>query len=100
MEGIVSILPDPFYQMVETLWHEVDRDCSLHQVKPGDIPHFSWHVAETYHKQKLAPILKDLCDQTQPFTVKTAGIGMFTAEKCVLYISLVTDANLLQFHAR
>lgn len=100
MEGIVSILPDPYYKIVEALWNEVDQDCGLHQVKPGDIPHFSWHVAETYDTRKLTPILKKFCDQARPFTVKTAGLGMFTAEKCVLYISLVTDMNLLQFHTR
>lgn len=100
MEGVVSILADPFYQMVETLWREVDKDCGLQNVKPSDIPHFSWHVAETYHEQKLASILEAVCAETQPFMVRTAGLGMFTAEKCVLYISLITNQKLLRFHKR
>jgi 2'-5' RNA ligase len=100
MEGVVTILGEPYYEMVETIWRQVDGACSLHCVKATDIPHFSWHVAETYPEGRLASILEETCADAQPFWVKTAGLGIFTAEKCVLYISMVTDSTLIQFHKR
>jgi len=98
MEGVVTILGEPFYEMVETIWRNVDAVCGLASVKATDIPHFSWHVAETYPEEKLAAILEETCAKAQPFWVMTAGLGIFTAEKCVLYISMVTDSTLIQFH--
>jgi len=100
MEGVVSILSEPFYGKVESIWKDVDEACGLKSVKATDIPHFSWHLAESYHEQDLASILEEVCAVTQPFSVRTAGLGMFTAEKCVLYISLVTDQRLLEVHKR
>ena len=100
MEGVVSILGSPHYSLVEALWREVDEACGLKGVKATDIPHFSWHIAESYAEQRLASLLEEICAETQPFTVRTAGLGMFTAEKCVLYITLVKDPQLLRFHHR
>jgi hypothetical protein len=100
MEGVVTILGEPHYSLVESLWHQVNEICHLEGVKPTDIPHFSWHVAETYAEGRLAGILREICAETEPFTVQTAGLGMFTAEKCVLYITLVKDAPLFAFHQK
>jgi 2'-5' RNA ligase len=98
MEGVVTILSQPYYEMVEDLWAELGAVCGLASVKATDIPHFSWHVAETYPHGKLTPILEDLCAKAHPFWVRTSGLGVFTGEKCVLYVSLVTDSTLIQFH--
>lgn len=100
MEGIVTILDEPHYSLVEELWHQVNQICHLQAVKSTDIPHFSWHVAETYARNRLTRILEQVCAETQPFVVRTAGLGVFTAEKCVLYITLVKDVQLLNFHQR
>lgn len=100
MEGVVSILGEPHYSLVEGLWRQVNETCHLEGVKPTDVPHFSWHVAETYAEEPLMGILQQICAETVPFTVRTAGLGMFTAEKCVLYLTLVKDPHLLSFHQR
>lgn len=100
MEGVVTILSDPYYRMVEAMQREVAEACELHSVRPTDIPHFSWHVAESYREQELAPILQEVCAEMHPFTVKTVGLGVFMAEESVLYIPLVADLPLLQFHQR
>jgi hypothetical protein len=48
MEGVVTILGEPFYEMVKTIWREVDRACSMHSFKPTDIPFHMW--LETYQR--------------------------------------------------
>jgi 2'-5' RNA ligase len=98
MEGVVTILSEPYYEMVETIWREVDAVSELNSVQATDIPHFSWHVADSYPESKLASILKETCAEARPFWVRTAGLGIFTAEKCVLYISMVADSTMIQFH--
>lgn len=100
MEGIVTILGDPYYGMVKDLWRTVAEACGLQIVKATDIPHFSWHVAESYHEGELAPLLEEFCAGELPFKVRTAGLGIFMAGKNVLYIALVADLQLLEFHQR
>jgi 2'-5' RNA ligase len=100
MEGIATILGEPYFETVKSIWRQVEETCRFQCVKATSIPHFSWHVADTYPEQPLSHILEAVCASARPFWVRTAGLGIFTAEKCVLYISIVSDSHLIQFHTR
>jgi 2'-5' RNA ligase len=64
------------------------------------LPHFSWQIAGNYDFASLEAALKDLASEIQPFTVHTAGLGLFTGSRPVVYIPVVKDRKLLSIHER
>jgi 2'-5' RNA ligase len=98
MHGIVSLL-DPFHNhQVEDLWKELESDCGLTGIQVTPIPHFSWQVAYDYNLDLLKPAMEEIARISNPFVARTTGIGLFTGERPVMFISLVKDATLLNFH--
>lgn len=100
MDGVITLLPEPFNSLVEEIWNDLAETCGVRGVFSTPVPHFSWHVAERYDQDLLQQALKELCAHTRPFQVHTAGLGVFSREHPVVFISLVKDARLLQLHKR
>jgi len=114
MDGIVTILSEPYYQAVRDLWAGIYRACRTAAQAAGtdsavplpgfinseDLPHFSWHIAESYDQNRLSPVLDAICRETLPFTVRTTGLGIFTVPKPVIFIALVKDRPLMEFHEK
>ncbi len=105
MDGVVTILLQPYNQTVRDLWARIHALCRTSPVAPqflndADLPHFSWHVAESYDQNKLCVLLEAICQDTAPFIVRTSGLGVFTAPKPVVYIAIVKDRALLSLHER
>ena len=114
MDGIVTILKEPYNRTVRDLWVRIQEVCKF--VAPAhlpetpnpwlgfnndeDLPHFSWHIAESYDRNRLSEVLKTICQETSPFTARTAGLGIFTIPKPVIYIVVVKDRPLLEFHEK
>jgi coenzyme F420-0:L-glutamate ligase/coenzyme F420-1:gamma-L-glutamate ligase len=100
MHGIVSVLNDPQYSFVEGLWAELEEACGLQGIQKTPIPHFSWQVAEDYDFAALRPALQVIAETTQPFSVRSTGLGIFSGQNQVLYIPVVREAPLSQLHAQ
>jgi 2'-5' RNA ligase len=98
MHGVVSLLPQPFYKMIETLWDEFDSRFGLKSVKITPFPHFSWTVARDYSKPDIQAALGRLSKQINPFTVTTSGIGIFPGSQPVVYIRMVKNPDLFSIH--
>jgi 2'-5' RNA ligase len=98
MYGIVSLLDQVHYSKVEAIWRVLEEDCGLSGIQRTPIPHFSWYVAKDYDLEKLQPVLENISTKACPFTVRTAGIGLFTGPNPIFYISIVKDAFLLRLH--
>ena len=64
------------------------------------MPHFSYHLADEYELERLEPVLAVIAATTQPFSVHTTGLGVFTGSSPVIYLPLVKDAALADFHQR
>jgi 2'-5' RNA ligase len=99
MHGLVSLLPKPFYQQVESIWQSLENEMGLCGIRVTPYPHFSWQIADDYEQERLKPILERIASQTKPFPVHTTGMGLFTGPKPVIYISLVKTFELMQFHS-
>ena len=69
-------------------------------INDDDLPHFSWHVAESYDQDKLCKLLESIGQETIPFMAHTAGLGIFTTPIPVVYIAIVKDRPLLELHER
>lgn len=99
MHGLVSLLPEPFYQQVEGIWQTLESEAGLHGIRVTPYPHFSWQIAEDYDLERLQPIVERIASQTRPFAVRTSGIGLFSGEQPVIYIALVKTLELMRFHS-
>ena len=99
MNGIASLLDKSATDRIESLWRELEAKCGLVGVRVTPFPHFSWQVTEGYDLPRLETTLQKIARRTQPFTVHTAGLGLFTGEKPIVYVSLIKDEPLIHFHA-
>jgi 2'-5' RNA ligase len=99
MVGIVSLLDDLHYHLVEDLWAELQREFGVKGVYITPFPHFSYHVASDYNVEMLPPILHKIAATQASFQVRTSGLGIFTGEAPVLYIPIARNPILAQFHA-
>jgi 2'-5' RNA ligase len=98
MEGIVSLLDDKHYQLVEDLWAELAHEFGVQGVYVTPYPHFSYYVATHYAIESLTPILERTTSNITTFQVRTGGLGIFTGATPVIYIPVVRNLELTQLH--
>ncbi len=98
MIAIASLLDVHANRQVEEIWDWLEATCGLSEIKLTPLPHFSYQTAESFDIDPLEAALQDLAFGIAPFTVRTAGIGVFTGEIPVFYLSLVKTARLLTLH--
>jgi len=98
MDGLVSLLPQPHYDQVLGLWDEMEQKFGLRGIRVTPYRHFSWQIAECYDSPRLQTALEELAARSQPFSVETVGLGLFTGEAPVLYVPVVVSAQLADFH--
>jgi 2'-5' RNA ligase len=98
MHGIVSLLDDKHYQLVENLWDELEREFAVRGVYITPYPHFSYQIAQHYNVEQLEPILQRFASSQAAFQVKTSGLGIFNGPRPVLYVPVVRSTELTAFH--
>ncbi len=99
MNGIASLLDDPASACVRHLWQELEVRCGLVGVKLTPFPHLTWQVTEDYDLPRLEFALRTLAGQVKPFSIHTSGLGLFTGENPIIYVSIVKDEALMCFHS-
>ena len=100
MQGIVSLLDDEHYALVEGLWDELEREFGVRGLYATPFPHFSYQVAQQYDPERAEAVLSEAARETQPFKVRTAGLGIFNAAQPVLYVAVVRSPELSDLHER
>lgn len=101
MNGVTSLLDAEHEGMVRDLWHELERDFGVKRVREAvPFPHISFQGAGRYALECIDAILERLARETQPFIVRTAGLGIFGGPLPVLTIAVVRDNALDSFHRR
>lgn len=98
MDGVVSVLAEPFYERVETLWREMKRRFGVGFPGATAVPHFSYHIAEQYDEAHLKQLLAETAALIAPFTVQTTGAAIFSDPRPVLYIPVARSQPLAQLH--
>jgi 2'-5' RNA ligase len=99
MHGVVSLLDDVHYALVEKLWDELAQKFDVRGIYVTPFPHFSYQVAESYDVEAVESVLRDVAGRTRPFRVRTAGLGIFTVASPILHIPIVRSPELTAFHA-
>lgn len=98
MQAIVATIPEPHATQVGELWDALEDRFGVHSQLTDLFPHFSLHVAERYDREALAERLAAFASTRPPLRVRTAGLGLFTRERTVLYLPLVRNPRLNGFH--
>ena len=98
MQGVISLLDERHWALVEDVWAELARDFGVSGVSITPFPHFSYQIATHYDPAALAAALVPLAQQTAPFRVRTTGLGVFTGAQPVLYLPVVRNPALTRLH--
>lgn len=100
MHGIVSLLDDRHTELVGKLWVEMARQFGVANAAEMFVPHFSYHVAESYDVGRLNGVLDEVARETAVFTIQTAGVAVFPGPEPVIYIPAARHLALTQLHER
>jgi len=100
MHGVVSLLDDEHYALVEHLSDELETELGVRALYNTPLPHFSYHVAEGYDVDLLDSILRRLASGCTKFRVRTAGLGVFSGDHPVLYVPVVRSPLLSALHQK
>lgn len=98
LQAIVATVPEPHATQVEELWLALEERFGVHSHLTTEFPHFSMHMASAYPNEELEEKLRAFAATHPPLRVRTAGLGMFTKTKQVLYVPLVRNPRLNDFH--
>lgn len=100
MHGVVTLLPEPFYQQVESIWDMFAHELGVRGVLMTPYPHFSYHVAEHYDLDLITPILQKFASEMPPLELQTSGLGVFTGSlNPVIYVNIIRSPQLSAVHA-
>lgn len=97
MEGIISLLPPPFYQQVEGIKNQIKSRFTIEDSSP---PHVSYQIAPLYDVSPTLSALEEMVKTLSPFPIQTSGLGLFTGEKQVIYITVARSDTLGRIHRR
>lgn len=100
MHGIVSLLDEDHYEMVEDIWAGLEESLGVRGIYTTPFPHFSYHVAEHYDVGAMQRLLHDYASRTPPFEVLTTGLGIFTEGlNPVVYVNVARSPTLSRMNA-
>jgi 2'-5' RNA ligase len=99
MHGLVSLLDPEHYAQVEAIWRELETACSLTEIQVTPFPHFSWLIAEDFDWPTLEAAMQEISAQTGPFSIRTAGLALFSGPSPVVYIPITRTGELSALHA-
>lgn len=96
--ALASLFSFPNELGEDTAWAKIERVFSLAQVAITPMPHFSWHVAETYDFNALDHKLNLFVRSLEPFNLHVAGTGIFNGEKPVIYLPVTKTQRVTAIH--
>ena len=94
MSGITSLIAQEHQEQILAIMAALSQDFG---VETHGWPHISYHVAAAY-RDGLHAELSLLSAGSSPFTIQTAGLGIFTSPEPILYLTVVRDPALAALH--
>ena len=94
---MVTLLPEPYFQLVEEIWTELEAHfgCQHAYVRPK--PHFTWQYAESYNEPYIQT-LESLCSGLSAIEVQTDIVTRFSDLDPVVFLRIVPTPELLDLH--
>jgi 2'-5' RNA ligase len=100
MHGLVTLLPEPYYKQVESIWIELEEKFGLQGIRVTPYPHFSWQIAGDYNQDKLFNLMEKISLEQTIIKTHTTGLGLFTGDSPVIYIQVVKTPQMMDLHKR
>ena len=100
MPGLVSLLPQPYYDNVIAFWDELEANFGLKGIRITPLPHFSWQVGEEYTEESVLKAMEAIAEDTKPFEVRVKGVESFISENPVVFLKVLKNPALLLLHLR
>jgi 2'-5' RNA ligase len=97
-QAIVATIPEPHGSQIRELWTGLEERFNVHSELTSEFPHFSLHVAGSYDVDVVREKLAAFAAEHPPLRVRTAGLGMFTRNQHIVYIPVVRNPRLNDFH--
>jgi 2'-5' RNA ligase len=98
MHAVVSLFEQETQDKIEQIWKLLNQYFGIESMYATPIPHYSYHVSSNYEKEKVKKVLEHAASSVAPFSVKTAGIGIFPGELPVLFMPVVRTPQLTKLH--
>jgi 2'-5' RNA ligase len=99
VSAVVSLLDEEHASRVHQLWVQLrDRFGVRFLYEQVPIPHFSYHVATAYDREKTQALLSEIASRTKPFAAKTGGLGIFTGANPVLFVNVARSPEMARLH--
>jgi 2'-5' RNA ligase len=86
--GVIALLDDANAARVEALWDAMGREFGVPRGYPGAVPHISFHLGSHDVEAAAETIVRGVSRETPPFTVHSAGLGVFGGPVPVLYLTV------------
>jgi len=99
MIAVTSLLDQSHSDRVTELTELLEKKFGLSGVKMTPYPHLTLLTAEVPDMEELREYLEQTCRETEPFSIRTTGLGVFPGETPVIYIPVLRTAPLNQLHA-
>ena len=94
MQAVVTMLDDASCALVQLLWEGIEHEFGIQTGFANPIPHFTYHVAESYDWKRLRDVLWHASHDHKPFRIHAGGLGLFTGNKLVIHVPLVRNPAL------
>lgn len=98
MHAVVSLLPKEYEDQVFLLLDELEHHFGLRGVRTTPIPHFTYHLSDTYTENKATQILKDLSELQTPIEVHVDGVETFYSTKPTVFLKVRKNPELIKAH--
>ena len=100
MIAVTSLLDQSHADRVTELTELLEKKFGLCGVKMTPYPHLTLLTAEVPDMEELREYLEQTSRETEPFSIRTTGLGVFPGETPVIYIPVLRTHPLNQLHAR
>lgn len=97
MQALVTLLPEPYFQMVEKIWLELETRFGCQHAYARPKPHFTWQYADSYD-EAYAQTLERLCSGLSPIEVQTDIVTRFSESDPVVFLRIIPSHELLTLH--
>jgi hypothetical protein len=96
--SISLLLDETHAEIIEDTWQELADKLDIEHPYKAPLPHITCIQASAMEQEKVVQTLKTFASKQTPFVVRTAGLGIFTGDRVAVYVSIVRDPLLSDFH--
>ena len=100
MQALVTTFPKPYEDQILALWQDLKEKFGLQYIENITVPHFTWHICDTYELKAVTPLLERIAAEVEPFEILVEDVGTFISQSPVVYLKIKPNPMLIKLHTR